>query len=128
MSELATVKANLLAAMKQHNVDTITIEYSGCGDSGGIDDVAIKPTEAAKAEVAIAGFTDYDFSARATKPRIATSFNDAAELLAYLLIEQYHSGYENNDGGAGVITVSQDAIEYERTDYYTESSTDSLAL
>jgi len=104
------LKRDLLAAMGAGGIATVRVEYSGSGDDGCIDCIALEP----KAAEADAG----------------KAITELAERLTEALIEHYHDGYENNDGGAGVVTVGAEpgTIEYERTDYYTESTTESIQV
>lgn len=124
------VKRNMLAAMAVHGVDSISVEYSGCGDSGQIDRITITPDTALKASVAIPGFTHWNWRTSKSEPLVATSFSDAAELLTNMLIEHYHDGYENNEGGSGTVTIDRHlgTIEYERLDYFTESTSNTETL
>jgi len=104
------LKRDLLAAMRASGVVTVRVEYSGSGDDGCIDCIVLEP--------------------KAAQGDAGKAVTELAERLTEALIEHYHDGYENNDGGAGVVTAGAEAgtIEYERTDYYTDSTTESMQV
>ena len=108
--EITTLKSELLAGMRTADVATVRVEYSGSGDDGCIDSIELDPRPA-----------DAD---------VAKGLTESAERLTEALIDHYHGGYENNDGGCGVILVGAEAgtIEYDRTDYYTDSTTESVKV
>ena len=72
--------------------DTISIHYSGSGDSGGVDDIEfIHDLD-----------SDHEFH------------NEV-----WALINQRESGFYNNDGGYGNIVVSGSNFEWNHSNYYT---------
>ena len=102
--EILAEKTALLTALQEAGVTVAVIEYSGCGDSGQVDTIELQPSgigEAAtirKLEEQLEGFTA-------------------------LLIDHYHCGYENNEGGGGSVTIDVVAgtVQYDSYDYYTET-------
>jgi hypothetical protein len=45
-------------------------------------------------------------------------------ILRWTWVDAHHSGWENNDGGSGTVTihVAENNFQLEHTEYYTESS------
>ena len=100
-------KSLIVNAMKQAGISTAVIEYSGSGDSGNVDDVTFTP----------------EVDARVTIEDEDVSLNEAVRDFANELIDSEHSGYENDDGGSGTITINAETnlVTWEHLDYYTES-------
>jgi hypothetical protein len=107
-------KTAIIQAMNRDGIDSIAITYSGSGDSGQIDEIALTPAKASYAT-----YNGSDIPLR--------SF---VEDFADELIESAHSGYENGDGGAGTITITRATatVTWEHSDFYTESDTTEYAL
>ena len=108
--KVSTLKDELLASMRANAVTRMRIEYSGSGDDGCIDCIQAEPAVA---------------DAQRCK-----ALDEQAERLTEALIDEYHAGFENNDGGCGVVVVDAGSgqIDYERTDYYTESSSEQMVV
>jgi hypothetical protein len=86
----------------EHPYNRVTIHYSGSGDSGSIDEFRV--------------YTD---------PKNYAIFNDA-ELgtLVWNLIDTRESGFYNNDGGRGVITVCPTRFSWNHWNYVSEEHHD----
>jgi hypothetical protein len=108
--KISSLKDELLALMRANAVTRLRVEYSGSGDDGCIDCIQAEPAVA---------------DAQTSK-----ALDEQAERLTEALINEYHGGFENNDGGCGVVVVDANSgqIEYERTDYYTESSSEQMVV
>lgn len=92
----------LCAAMAAGGVATVTIHFTGYGDSGQIDDVEI---------AMVAGHTE------------PTDLAEQLEDWAYTFLEGTGVDWQNNDGGYGNITfdLTQGLPEFTAEVYYNET-------
>jgi len=104
-------------------VTLIVVTFDGYGDSGQIENIEVKASDAVVAmpvgEVQIAeAIWDQPEPNRST-----VSIADAIERLAYDLLEQTHCGWENNDGAYGDFTfdVAERTITLDYNERYTAS-------
>lgn len=88
-------------------VAIVSANYSGCGDSGQVDEVDFH--------------TDDN---RVVTGDIPKDLQQEVETLLYDAIEYRHGGYENNDGGEGEFrwVLKTNYMEHTHRDFYTESS------
>jgi hypothetical protein len=130
-------KQVLLEALRSIGVKQVTVTYSGCGDSGQIDDVEAQPeaapltpvqVELAKREANWDAISGKWLEALVLRPldlpTALADFCDAA------VEATGHEGYQNHDGGQGTLTIDVDegVVTLEHTDFYTESDTTAHAL
>ena len=123
-------RAALMAALKEHNVKTAIVTYSGAGDSGDVDGVetipqeAIKALEASKVTMRLpkGEFVDGQYVYR--KEDVEQSIVDALRAFTFNWVEIRHGGWEINDGSSGevIFDVKADTCTLNHTEYYTESS------
>ncbi|MDR8402137.1 hypothetical protein NE850_38085 [Paraburkholderia sp. USG1] len=129
-SELAAALIAVGTTLRSVGALSVTVEYNGYGDSGGVETITLQWPDAPgtpPASVAIPNL-DYDSSASSTTdgesmPDIEERpFNDAIENLLYDVIElSGHSGWENDGGGNGIFTVHADATaSLEHCDNFTD--------
>jgi hypothetical protein len=87
-------------------VTSVTVEYSGCGDSGDID--FIKYRDEKGIEVIVDDNVDKEVSE-----------------FAWNIIDERHGGFYNNEGGNGTIDIdiSKRTIDITHNDAYTEYET-----
>ena len=125
---------SLLALLGRLGLASATVQYSGSGDSGDAEYVEWTPVDGGTDEKA------KEYKQIVTRPTshfdealggwVAGSEETSIDLEQLLLnftnrvVEHYHSGYENNDGGSGNIHFDTIAgtVELHHEDYYTESS------
>ena len=125
---------SLLALLGRLGLASATVQYSGSGDSGDAEYVEWTPVDGGTEENA------KEYRQIVTRPTshfdealggwVAGSEETSIDLEQLLLnftnrvVEHYHSGYENNDGGSGNIHFDTIAgtVELHHEDYYTESS------
>jgi len=84
-----------LVILKDSGVKTFKINYSGSGDSGGID-----------------GITYFDKENEAIDHTNVDINHDGLQDLCYPLLEGIEDWY-NNDGGDGVLTVDVDKLKFD---------------
>jgi hypothetical protein len=108
-------KTVVFDALAAANIATVTVEFDGEGDSGGITSIAaVKDDEnvsfpAIKVPYQAADWNDETLHAT------EHTLEEAIEYLCYQFLEHAHGGWENNEGAFGtfVFTVAERRIELE---------------
>ena len=123
-------RAALMAALKEHNVKTVIVTYSGAGDSGDVDGVETIPKQAIKAletsNVTLrqpkGQMVDGEYGY--IKEDIEQPIIDALRTFTFNWVEIRHGGWEINDGSSGevIFDLKADTCTLNHTEYYTESS------
>lgn len=130
-------KQTLAAAMRGLGISSLTVSYSGSGDSGQIDEVSFEPwTELGADDTAQAAVSEWHWNGddRRSHEQLvfaALGLVDFAESLCDAAIALCdHDGYENNDGGEGRFTLQAEgaSAELEHSDFYVERETSTHAL
>lgn len=85
MNQETLSASDLFRLLDEHQVEFVSVEFAGSGDSGDVEDVQFSP-------------------APPTDPAIENALVD----LSYDLISQNFSGYEINEGGKGSIEFEKD--------------------
>lgn len=80
--------------LKDHGVKKVTVNYSGSGDSGGIDEISY-----------------FDKEEKEIRHDDIKIDHDAVQDLCYPLLDGIEDWY-NNEGGDGVITIDLDTLKY----------------
>lgn len=120
---IAGNKTKLLSFLSAAGITRVMVNFDGCGDSGQIEDVAAfkgdhqvdLPPETVELLV-----LDYG----ATEPVThVLPVGEAVEKLAYDLLHQKHSGWENNDGAFGEFTfdIAAGTITLDYNERFTSS-------
>lgn len=111
---LETVRLCDVLAKPVDENSKVKIRYSGGGDDGSIDDVNLCYTSVDEYGTEKIEEIDIEES--------FTNLNTDYLILIYNLINRYESGYENNDGGYGIITISPTKFTWEHHNYYTDTT------
>ena len=94
-------KATIFAALAAADITTVTVEFDGYGDSGGIESVDAKTGEI-DAELPDETITLLTLGWRETEPtEKPMPLAEAVEHMVYELLGQTHGGWENNAGAYG---------------------------
>jgi hypothetical protein len=103
-AQLPILKVTLLDELSRHGVMSVTVTYDGEGDSGQIHEIT--------ASNAITDLAD-----------LPHAVQQQVEEFAWAVLDVYHSGYENNDGGFGQLTidVTSRSAELDHNDRVVES-------
>jgi hypothetical protein len=130
----ASVYANresILQALRDNSFTSVRVYYSGCGDSGGIEDVDIQGMDSKSNEPTvkfIQGRTSWDADRMCWNESIAEitlPLSEAIKEHCYDLLSRDHGGWENNDGGSGefIFDPKDGKINWVHNEYYTETNT-----
>lgn len=97
---IATFKKTIIPKLVELGVSKLTINYSGSGDEGAVDGLAVEP------EVLV------------IPPELETEISDLAEEL----LDAEHGSWEDGDGGTGTIVIDAVAgkIVNEHGWYFTD--------
>ncbi|MEM7667436.1 MAG: DUF6878 family protein [Pseudomonadota bacterium] len=108
-------KAAIFAVLAETGITSVTVEFDGYGDSGGIESVH---AEADGSEIALpdGSVTLFTLGSRETETSQNTMpISEAIEHMVYELLGQTHGGWENNAGACGefVFDVAAETITLE---------------
>ena len=118
-------KSALFDALSAAAIQTVVIEFDGCGDSGQLENIT--GLDAENAEIPL---PEADIEIREVQFEGASILvvkrpvRDVLETLAYDLLEQTHDGWENGDGGHGEFTfdVATRSITLDYNERFTNST------
>jgi hypothetical protein len=120
----------LIGTLKALNITEVRVNYEGGGDSGDVMDFDVIPEsslpllESEKLDYhAVHGeFIDGHYQYLSSIQ--SKSLNEALTDIALSWVELHHSGWENNDGGQGVILidVAGNRCDLNHTEFYVEST------
>jgi hypothetical protein len=125
-------KSVLAEAMRALDLTSVTVNYSGSGDEGMINEISFQPSSTSAGSKSVrAARVKHFWHAEAEARSVSLVFEDAnlfdlaEDLCDGAITLCGHNGYQNNDGGNGTFTLrAEDAIaELEHTDYFMESDT-----
>ena len=134
------IAAVLFAACKHLNIAKINVNFDGSDDSGQIDNISFYLTDNSEISVSEIPINLGVFSVKEgllftegkAVPQVKSktlSFSEAAEQIAYDLLEDSYGGWENDGGACGefVFDVNKCTIELQIntriTQYHTEEIT-----
>lgn len=116
---VSLMKPALLDALKARGVATVIADYDGEGDSGQIERIMLR--DGAGAPVT----ADRPLTlALASGSRQYASLAEAVDAFAWDVLAVYHAGFENNDGGFGMleIQVAERTVRIDHNDRIIEVS------
>ena len=118
-------KSALFDALAAAGIQTVVIEFDGCGDSGQLENIT--GLDAANAEIALPEENIEIREVQFEGPRtlvVKRPVRDVLETLAYDFLEQTHDGWENGDGGHGEFTfdVATRSITLDYNERFTDST------
>lgn len=122
---VAVNKAAVFDALAAATITSVTVEFDGEGDSGGIESVTAWRGDASlevPADSVPFQQTYFDTDALVTTQ---LTLRDAIEGLCYDCLAQDNDGWENNDGAYGTFTfdVAARTIELEFNERFTDVTT-----
>lgn len=104
--------AILLKLLQDNEIKSVTVEYSGGGDSGGVDGNDLAPDVASK---------EYLFPNQYQ----GTTLTTLDKIVTNVLGEFMPDGFENNDGGRGTVTLFDNGLlEHTHIDYSEDYASD----
>lgn len=118
-SSFTSVKSALLKALAARRIATVEITYDGEGDSGQIQDIVAVGVGTSRVPL------DRPVTMallEAKEPTRYQSLSEAIDDFAWTVLQEYHGGFENNDGGYGtiVIDVAKGIVTLDHNDRYTD--------
>jgi hypothetical protein len=118
-------KSALFAALAAAAIQTVVIEFDGCGDSGQLENIT--GLDAENAEISLPEENIEMREVQFEGPRtlvVKRPVRDVLETLAYDFLEQTHDGWENGDGGHGEFTfdVATRSITLDYNERFTDST------
>ena len=118
-------KSAVFDALAAAAIQTVVIEFDGCGDSGQLENIT--GLDAANAEIALPEENIEIREVQFEGPRtlvVKRTVRDVLETLAYDFLEQTHDGWENGDGGHGEFTfdVATRSITLDYNERFTDST------
>lgn len=108
-------KAAIFAVLAEAGITSVTVEFDGYGDSGGIESVHAE-TDGSEIALPDGSVTLFTLGWRETEPTEKTiSLGEAIEHMVYELLGQTHGGWENNAGAFGnfVFDIAAETITLE---------------
>lgn len=122
----------IIKAMRDNWIAKATVEYSGSGDSGQIEDVSFEyrerngidaMKEAVSVEVTKVSSEWKNEKWEEKKEKVETDLKSAIEDLCYDLLERTHGGWEINEGSDGrfFFDAKTGNIDLEHDSHYMES-------
>lgn len=87
------------------HISTVTAEYDGEGDSGQIQSIEAVTVENEQIDLSKTAPFTFPFYDNGDLTAFA-SLHDFVDTLCWELLELYHAGFENNDGGFGTFTFT----------------------
>jgi hypothetical protein len=121
--DIQVIRKQLIEVFKSAGVSTISVEYSGYGDSGQIDEIFYigpdntNPKFNDQADISVPTFDLWG-----NRSITVNTIKAALEDIFYNYLEDCVSGFENNEGGNGEFTwiIADDVIELEHRQAITE--------
>ena len=118
-------KSALFDALAAAAIQTVVIEFDGCGDSGQLENITGLGAE--NTEIPLPDDEIEMHEVQFEGPSISVvkrTVRDVLETLAYDFVEQTHDGWENGDGAHGEFTfdVASRSITLDYNERFTDST------
>ncbi len=118
-------KSALFDALAAAAIQTVVIEFDGCGDSGQLENITGLGAE--NTEIPLPDDEIEMHEVQFEGPSISVvkrTVRDVLETLAYDFLEQTHDGWENGDGAHGEFTfdVATKSITLDYNERFTDST------
>ncbi len=104
-SAIGAAKTAIVPILAAHGVARLTIAYDGYGDEGQIDGIAAMDSDGVALDLPVVACPRHDgrFDGGVTKSDATLA--EALETLGYEVLADCFSGWENNDGAVGSMTL-----------------------
>ena len=99
-AKLGLAKIALLGALKSSRIDAVSIAYDGEGDSGQLTDISASTARGKATKLRGSVVLDLD-----GRPYRYHSLAEALDAFTWAVLQAYHRGFENNEGGYGTLTI-----------------------
>lgn len=126
---LSANRQRLLDALNAVAITEVTVRYFGGGDEGDVSEVIVQPESCLphlNTQRLVYCYARGEYREGACYYFLEDKevlLDDALRDFVFTWVDTHHSGWENNEGGSGVmiIHVAEDDFLLEHSDYYTES-------
>ena len=128
---LSTNKQRVLVALKTLHISDVMVRYYGSSDEGDITEIVLSPPHEPcnallQTHDLVFSFVRGTFRAEAYHYFLVdkeVSLDEALRLFTLIWVDLHHAGWENNEGGSGVMTISvaEELFSLAHCDYYTKS-------
>ena len=118
-------KSAVFNALAEAAIQTVVIEFDGCGDSGQLENITGLDAENAEIPLPEANIEIREVQSEGPSILVVKRpVRDVLETLAYDFLEQTHDGWENGDGGHGEFTfdVATRSITLDYNERFTDST------
>ena len=118
-------KSALFDALSAAAIQTVLIEFDGCGDSGQLENTTGLGAENAEIPLPEDEIEMHEVQLEGPSMSVVKrTARDVLETLAYDFLEQTHDGWENGDGGHGEFTfdVATRSITLDYNERFTDST------
>ncbi|MFT9166454.1 MULTISPECIES: DUF6878 family protein [Acetobacteraceae] len=112
-------RTTVMAALKACGITKVVIRYDGYGDSGGVEECRVEGGQGQESLSVPVQTKLVDWSSAETTSHTAP-LREVLETLAMQYVAVEHSGWENNEGGAGNVAFDPiaDTITVSHTENY----------
>lgn len=123
---LSAKKAHLLAILKANNIKDVVVSYDGEGDSGQIQDYQATDTSGNPIDLARHG----PLTQPNDTPSQFSSLCNLIEEFCWDVLDAFHAGFENNDGGFGefAFDVECGTVELSHNDRFVDVNHTSMEV
>ena len=123
--DLIVRKNCVIAFLKSLGVGRVEIVYDGEGDSGQIEAITPFAVDGTTMDIGQLKITDPKQCEAVTGRDSVETVSAILEYFAWHLLDAYHGGFENNEGGYGSITmdVATGTVSLDHNDRFVEINT-----
>jgi hypothetical protein len=116
----AKTKHKLLRALRARGIAAVKIEYDGYGDQGQIE--SIVALNASDRRVPLNRPTRLVLR-EGNPPTLYPSLEEAIDDFGWMILQHFHGGFEDNDGGFGTITIDvpRGTVSLDHDDRFTDT-------
>jgi hypothetical protein len=105
-----SARSKLVSALRAAGVQSVTVDFDGYGDSGGIESPVYNPPVDGKAEVPDTPHEATEWTQEGAKRSVRNyTLDELVSEVCYGLLGAEHPGWEINEGSYGTFTINPQA-------------------